>query len=372
LKKKQKITIPIADKIIGEDHPCFIIAEAGVNHDGDIQKAKQLIDIAKNTGADAVKFQTWITEDIVTQTADQAPYQIENTGKKESQYDMLKRLELAFTDFQQLKEYADTKGIIFLSTPDDEKSVDFLYNLGVPAFKIGSGELTNTVLLQKIAQKKRPIILSTGMATLEEVRNAVATIRDTGAQDLILLHCTSNYPATPDTVNLRAMKTLRDAFQVLTGYSDHTEGITISVAAVLLGACVLEKHFTYDKNAKGPDHKASLSPDELQTLVKKIRAIEQLSRKERDMELRTMDNLALILGSGEKKPVDSELNIKPLVRKSIVAVKNIKRGEVLTRASLSMKRPGTGLPASKLPNIIGRKAARDITKDELINFKMLE
>lgn len=369
--KRVTMTISIADTIIAKNKPCFIIAEAGVNHDGSVQKAKQLIDIAKHAGADAVKFQTWITQEIVTPEVQQAVYQRKNTGKKESQYDMLKRLELSFQEFTQLKKYADKKGIIFLSTADDEKSVEFLSSLRLPAFKIGSGELTNVLILEKISQKKLPIILSTGMATIDEVKEAVRVIHKQGNTQIILLHCTSNYPTKPQDVNLRAMKTLHDTFHVLTGYSDHTSGITVPVAAVLLGACVIEKHFTYDKKAKGPDHKASLSPPELTNMVTEIRRVEKLKKKEREQELKKIKNIEVILGCGKKRPTASELKMRSLVRKSIVAQRTIQKGEVLTKALLSMKRPATGLSPAELGALIGKKAKRDIKKDEIITYEIV-
>jgi len=362
----------IADLEVGDDNPCFIIAEAGVNHNGDVNLGKKLIDIAKDSGADAVKFQTWITEEIVTKQAAQAEYQTENTGKKESQFDMIKRLELGFEDFKELKKYSDEKGIIFFSTPDDEKSVEFLFELRVPAFKIGSGELTNHLMLERIAKKKLPVILSTGMATLDEVKEAVETIVGCGNNQLVLLHCTSDYPAALDNVNLRAMKTLSDEFSLVTGYSDHTEGIKVPVMAALLGAKVIEKHYTFDKNADGPDHKASLAPDELKKMVSEIRRIDGMDKEERKQELKEILDAEIILGSAEKKSAGTETEISKLVRKSIVAYIDIKKGDVIKKEMLAMKRPGTGLSSREIINIIGKTPKKDIQEDTLIELDMVE
>jgi len=270
MKKK----IKIANKLIGNGEPVFIIAEAGVNHNGNINLAKKLIDIAKKAGADAVKFQTWLTEEIVTKDAEGAEYQMKTANAKETQYEMLKKLELSQNDFRELKKYADKKKIIFLSTPDEEKSADFLFKLDVPAFKIGSGEVTNLPYLKHIAKKKKPIILSTGTATLNEVKEAVNTIKKAGNDKIVLLHCTTNYPCPLEEVNLRAMSTLKKEFALPVGHSDHTLGIIVPIMATTLGATVIEKHFTLDKNLPGPDHKASLEPNELREMVKIIRDTE--------------------------------------------------------------------------------------------------
>ena len=267
--------IKAGDRYIGEDEPCFIIAEAGVNHNGDINLARKLIDVAVEAGADAVKFQTFKAEEVVTKGAEKADYQKKTTGLKESQFEMLKRLELTGRDFEELFAYAQRKDIIFLSSPFDKGSVDLLDRLGVPAFKVGSGEITNFPLLKHIARKKKPIILSTGMSTLGEVEEALEVIRKDGATDIILLHCVSSYPAKMEDMNLKVIETLRHAFKLPVGLSDHSIGIAIPVAAVSLGACVIEKHFTLDKNLPGPDHRASLEQDELKQMVKAIRDVEK-------------------------------------------------------------------------------------------------
>jgi len=341
--------VRIADKTIDESHPTFIIAEAGVNHNGDINLARKLVDTAVEAGVDAVKFQTFISEDIVTCHAEKADYQKENTGsRQQSQFDMLKKLELSFDKFREIKTYCGQKGIVFLSTPFDHKSVDFLDELGVPAFKVASGEINNLPLLSHIASKEKPIILSTGMSTLEEVEEALEVIHKIHNSNTVLLHCTSEYPARVEDVNLRAMKAMHQAFHLPVGLSDHTMGIEISLAAVAMGASVIEKHFTLDKDLPGPDHKASLEPQELKALVKAIRNIEKA------------------MGDGIKTPTRSEMNTKLIARKSIVAAVDIKKGELLNAESLTVKRPGNGINPMRWNELIGRKAVRDFKKDELI------
>ena len=282
----------------------IIIAEAGVNHNGSLELAKRLIEAAADAGADAVKFQTFVAEEVVSINAPKAEYQKQATDASESQYEMIKKLELSREAHKELMEYAKNKNIMFLSTPFDERSVDLLVELGVPLIKISSGEITNHPFLRYIAKKDLPIILSTGMSTLEEVREAVSVIKKTGCNDLTLLHCTSNYPALFEDCNLRAMKTMADAFKIPVGYSDHTPGRVVPVAVAALGACVIEKHFTLDKNLPGPDHKASLDPDELKDMVYDIRKVEKA------------------LGSSVKAPVELELEVRNVVRRSIVAKVN--------------------------------------------------
>lgn len=342
--------IKIGKRDVGDGQPCFIIAEAGVNHNGDIENAKKLIDIAKDSKADAVKFQTWITEEIVTRTVKQAEYQAKNIGKKESQYEMLKKLELSFNEFEELNNYADKKGILFLSTPDDEKSVDFLDSIGVPAFKIGSGELTNVLLLEKVANKDKPIIFSTGMANLAEIEDAIHRFYKSGNKNIILLHCTSQYPTKHEHVNLNAMITLKEKFNLLVGYSDHTIGTLVPLLAVCLGACVIEKHFTYDKNAKGPDHICSLDPLELKEMVEKIRTTE------------------LILGNYIKAPTKNELKIKDLVRKTVVAKIDIPKGIKITKNMLTVKRSNGTLKPKEIIDIIGKISLKNKKKDQPINY----
>ena len=346
--------IRIGNRIVGEEEPCFIIAEAGVNHNGSVEMAKKLIDTAKEAEVDAVKFQTFKTEEIVTKSAKKALYQKETTGLQESQYEMLKKLELKEDDLKELASYAEKRGIIFLSSPFDEESADLLEQLKVPVFKVGSGEITNFPLLKHIAKKEKPIILSTGMATLGEVEEALNVIRSEGVEKVILLHCVSNYPAMIENVNLRAMETLKQAFKLPVGFSDHTLGITASIAAVALGACVIEKHFTLDRNLLGPDHKASLEPDELKEMVKTIRDVEKA------------------LGDGIKRPTANEEEIKKIARRSVIAKIDTSEGTVITEDMLDVKRPGTGIEPKYFDFIVGMRAKKDIKKSDIVTWKMIE
>jgi len=330
---------------------CFIIAEAGVNHNGDIRLAHKLVDAAKEAGADAVKFQTFKAENVVSKLADKAEYQKETTNSKESQYEMIKKLELSFEDFVKIKDYCDKKDIIFLSTPFDYESVGFLESL-VPLYKIGSGEITNLPFLEYVAKKGKPMILSTGMSTLGEVEEAVKTIINvTSSLPLTLLHCVSNYPAKYEDVNLKAMLTLKEVFELPVGYSDHTLGIEIAIAAVALGAKVIEKHFTLDRGLPGPDHKASLEPDELKKMVKAIRNVEKA------------------LGSGIKKPAQSELKVMKVARRSLVAARDIRAGEVIKESDILIKRPGTGILPKFKEIIIGMRLTRDVKKDNPFDWE---
>ncbi len=347
------ITVKIAGRLVGDGEPCFIIAEAGVNHNGDIKLARKLIDVAKEAGADAIKFQTFKAEELVTRNAEKTAYQRETTPAEESHYDMVRKLELARKDFRELFAYAQEKGMIFLSTPFDKGSVDLLDELGVTVFKVGSGEITNFPLLKYIARKSRLIILSTGMATLPEIEAALETIKGGGSNDIILLHCVSSYPAKVEDMNLRTMQTLRDTFKLPVGLSDHSRGITIPVAAVALGACLIEKHFTLDNSLPGPDHQASLEPDGLKQMVTAIRDVEKA------------------MGDGIKRPTVVEEAIKKVARRSIVAGGDIPRGTVITREMLDIKRPGTGLEPKYLGEIIGRTAEVTIKKDEIITISQL-
>lgn len=346
--------VRVADRWIGEGEPTFIIAEAGVNHNGDISIAKKLIDAAVDAGADAVKFQIFKAENVVSKVAPKAGYQEESTDVAESQFEMLKRLELTEQDFAELKEYCEQRGILFMSTPHDYGSIDILDQLGVPVFKVGSGDLTNLPYLRHMARKRKPIILSTGMATLGEVEEAVETIWATGNRNLILLHCVSNYPARVADCNLRAMQTLEIAFKQPVGFSDHTLGIEISLAAVAMGAKVIEKHFTLDKEMSGPDHKASLEPNELRAMVQGIRKIEKA------------------FGDGIKKPAESEADTRKVSRKSIVAKMNIVKGEVIKADHLIIKRPGTGIKPKYFDSVVGRKARQDIETDTLLSWEDIE
>ena len=343
--------IRIADKKIGPGHPCFIIAEAGVNHNGDLELAKKLIDAAAESGADAVKFQTFRAENVVTSTAEKAEYQKSTTSADETQYEMIKSLELPDESIKDLSDYAKKRGIIFLSTPFDEESVDLLDQIDVPAYKIPSGEITNFPLLKKIAKKRKPVILSTGMSTLGEVEEAFYYLKKNGARDIILLHCTTSYPAPPHSVNLLAMKTMQCAFSVLVGYSDHTEGITISIAAVAMAASVLEKHFTLDRTLPGPDHRASLEPGELKAMVQAIRDVE------------------FAVGAGVKRPNKDEEKIKKIARRSIVARNEIKRGATLKESDIAIRRPGTGIEPKYASKIIGRRVNKTIKKDIIISWE---
>ena len=345
-------TIRIQERVIGMNQPCFIMAEAGVNHNGELKLAKALVDAAVWAKADAIKFQTFKAERLVTESAPKAEYQKAATDRRESQFDMLKRLELSEKDHRQLIRYCQKKGIVFLSTPFDEASADFLEDLGVPAFKIGSGELTNHPLLAHVARKKRPVILSTGMATLTEISQAVRVLRGAGCRELILLHCVSNYPADPARVNLRAMQTLARRFGVPVGYSDHTRGIEVPIGASALGACLIEKHVTLDRRLPGPDHQASIEPRELAAMVFAIRTVQSA------------------LGDGRKQPLDSEREVAAVARKSLVAARDLRRGQRVRAADLTARRPGTGLPPSSAGRWVGSKALMKIPKGQLLNAAM--
>lgn len=329
----------------------FIIAEAGVNHNGSLDLAKQLIDVAVEAGVDAVKFQTWKTENLVTSDAIQAEYQKQNTQKEESQFDMLKKLELSYDDFIELKKHCDKRGIIFMSTPDEEESAHFLKDLQ-DVFKIGSGELTNIPFLRLIGSFGKKVILSTGMGNLGEIETAFNTLIESGTKkdNITLLHAISEYPAPFEQLNLKAIQTMKQAFDVEVGFSDHSLGIEAPIAAVALGASVIEKHFTLDKNMEGPDHKASLTPQELKEMVKAIRNIEKA------------------LGDGIKRAMPCEEKNKAVVRKSIVAKKEIKKGEIFNNENLTTKRVGDGLEAKYWDLVIGNIANRNYKKDEPIRL----
>lgn len=329
----------------------YIIAEAGDNHNGDFNTALKLVDVAKRAGADCVKFQTFVTEEIISKYAEMAEYQKKNTGKEESQFEMVKRLELSFDEFRKIKEYCDRVGIQFLSTPFDLKSVDFLNELGVPFFKIPSGEITNYPYLIKIAHTGKPVVMSTGMCEPDEILAAINVLEKNGSGEITLLHCNTEYPTPLKDVNLYAMRTMKKMFGKKVGYSDHTKGIEVPVAAVALGACVIEKHFTLDKNMPGPDHKASLEPDELGRMVKNIR------------------NIEIALGDGVKRVSESERKNIAIARKSIMARRNIQEGEILTEENLAVKRPGTGINPMQWMEVLGTRAVRDFKEDELIEIR---
>ena len=346
-------SIQIQDKMIGTGFPCFIVAEAGVNHNGKLDLAKKLIDVAVAARADAVKFQTFIAEGVVTSGTELADYAKNNIGKNMKQIDMLKKYELDYDDFIILKEYCDNKHIIFLSSPHSFDAIDFLQDL-VPAYKFGSGDLTNMPALQYAAKKNKPLILGTGMATLEEIKSAIRAITSVGNNKIVVLHCTTSYPCPYEDVNLHAMMTMQQQLDCLVGYSDHTMGLLVPPLAVTLGATIIEKHFTLDKKLSGPDHKASLEPDELAEMIRQIRDVEK------------------ILGSSEKKPTDSEKTIMKSVRKSIIAGNNIRKDEIIKKEMLMVKRPGTGISPADIDKIIGRKTKKDITIDEILRWDMVE
>lgn len=326
----------------------FIIAEAGVNHNGDIEIAKKMIDAASAAGADAVKFQTFKAERIVSINAPKAEYQIENTNNTESQYQMLKKLEIDKETHLELMKYCREKNIMFLSTPFDIDSVHMLMELGIEIIKIPSGEITNLPYLREVARQKKKVILSTGMSNMQEVKEAVDILRQNGAEDITVLHCNTQYPTPMEDVNLRAMISMREELELPVGYSDHTQGIEVPIAAVAMGATVVEKHFTLDKTMEGPDHKASLEPDELSKMVKAIRNIEKA------------------LGDGNKNITESEKDNLSIVRKSIVAACRIEKGELFTEKNLTVKRPGDGISPMKWDEIIGNVSDKTYEVDEVI------
>ena len=346
--------IEFAGRRIGARSPCFIIAEAGVNHNGDVELAKQLVDAAADAGADAVKFQTFKAERLVSAAAPKAEYQLQTTETSESQLEMLRHLELSPEAHRELQAYCQERGVLFISTPFDKESADLLDELGVPVFKIGSGEVTNWPLLEHIARKGKPIILSTGMSYLSEVGEAVRVIREAGNEQLVLLHCVSNYPANPADVNLRAMQTMAAAFQVPVGYSDHTPGIEAPLAAVALGACVIEKHFTLDKNLPGPDHRASLEPPGLQAMVAGIRTVESA------------------LGDGVKQPTLSEADNRSIVRRSLAAAPDIPEGAIIESEMLQSLRPASGISPALIEHVAGRRVRRSLASGQLIDWGDLE
>ena len=327
----------------------YIIAEAGVNHNGSLELAYKLVEAAKEAGADCVKFQTFRSEKMVSKYAQKADYQKENTGEG-SQEDMLRKLELSFDAFLKLKDYCDQVGIRFLSTPFDRESIEFLNTLDMPLWKIPSGEVTDYPYLVALAKTGKPVVMSTGMCDMADIQSAVSVLRENGSGDIVLLQCNTEYPTPYGDVNLSAMKTMRDAFGLKVGYSDHTKGIEIPIAAVALGATIIEKHFTLDRNMEGPDHKASLEPDELSVMVQAIRHIESA------------------IGNGVKAPSDSEKKNMGIARKSIVALTKIRKGEVLSESNITTKRPGTGISPMRWNEVLGMRALRDFQKDELIEI----
>ena len=328
----------------------LIIAEAGVNHNGDMELAKKLVDVAHEAKVDVVKFQTFIAKNLVTKTAEKAEYQNKSSPESDFQFEMLQKLELTEKQHKELKKLANSKGLEFLSTGFDIESMEMLISLGINRVKIPSGEITNLPYLRFIAAQKKEIILSTGMSTLKEIDSALTTLVDGGAklEDITVLHCTTNYPAQMNEVNLKAMVSIGSEFKVKTGYSDHTVGIEVAIAAVALGATVIEKHFTLDRNLPGPDHRSSLEPTELTALVQSIR------------------NIEIAMGDGAKRPMEAELANRNAARKSLVASREIAKGELFTVENVSVKRPGSGISPMEWDSIIGTVASKDFSEDDLI------
>jgi N-acetylneuraminate synthase len=342
----------IEGRFVGSGQTCFIIAEAGVNHNGDLETAYQMIDAAAAANASAVKFQTFKAEKLSVKNAPKADYQIKNATTQESHYEMLLRLELNTEAHRGLIRHCQKKGISFLSSPFDEESADLLERLDVSAFKIPSGEITNFPFLEHIARKNKPILLSTGMSSMAEVSEAVKRIRAAGNNKILLLQCVSNYPANPAHVNLRAMATMQSVCDVPVGYSDHTLGNEAAMAAVALGASVIEKHFTLDRNMHGPDHSASIEPAELSSFVRSIRIVEST------------------LGDGVKKPAPSETNTRDTARKSLVAACPLPAGTKITQSMIAIRRPGTGLPPAMRDDLFGRTLKVDVASGTLLALEM--
>jgi len=343
------MNIKIKSRSVGNGQPCFIIAEAGVNHNGDIELAKKLVIEAKKSGADCVKFQTFKAERVVAVDAPKASYQLRTTNPNESQIDMLKKLELPLSAYRELITLCDDIGIIFMSTPYSEEDVEFLEELGVSAYKLASISISEPSFLRYVAKKQKPMIISTGMSTLKEVCNGVKVVREAGHQDFILLQCTTNYPTALEDANVSAMITIKEALKCIVGFSDHTQTNLACIAAVSLGASVIEKHFTLDKSMQGPDQSSSYSPDEFKNLVEDIR------------------NVEIILGSGVKFPAQSENMNKSGMRRSVVAKKDIPAGAIITESMLTLKRPGTYFPSQDIDILLGRVTIKDIKKDSFIN-----
>lgn len=347
--------IRIANKKIGPGEPVFIIAEGGVNHNSKLDLALKLIDAAAKTGADAIKFQTWRAEELVIRVGKMADYQKRNTGKEESQFEMLKRLELREDWYPELIERAKERGIILLSTPHGGfESVKLMEKYDFPAFKFGSGDITNLPVLEYTARLGKPMLISTGMSNMDEVREAVETVRKTGNDQILVFQCTTDYPLAPENVNLGAMWTIRDELGVLVGYSDHTLGDQVPIMAATLGACMLEKHFTLSRRMKGPDQVASTEPREFKEMVEKLRRI------------------PAILGNGIKKPFPIEQQYKTVARKSIVTRAPVQKGDKLSGKNLGIKRPGNGMLPRLYGGLIGKVAKVDIPEDALITPDMIE
>jgi N-acetylneuraminate synthase/N,N'-diacetyllegionaminate synthase len=341
--------VRIGARLVGEGQPVFVIAEAGVNHNGDLDTALRLVDAAADAGADAVKFQTFKAEELAVEAAEMADYQTSNLGVKESQLAMLKKLELAESDYPAILARCRERNIIFLSTPHSgQTSLEFLARMNVPAFKLGSGEITNLPFLRSAARYGRPLILGTGMSTMDEIREAYDAMIEAGAREIVFLHCTSNYPCRLAEVNLRAMRTMAEAFPTPVGYSDHTLDIQVPVMAVAMGASVIEKHFTLSRSMPGPDHASSLEPDELKRMVLAIRKAET------------------ILGSAHKRPNPSELSTMAVARKSLVTTTPVRAGERFTASNVGIKRPGTGLLPKLYDRVLSHAATRDLPSGHVL------
>ncbi len=343
----KRTEIQVGNKTIGPSCGVYIVAEAGINHDGDVVKAHKLVDAAADAGADAVKFQTFRADRLMIPGRERLAQQAK-VG--ESAFEMFRRMELSWEDYENLKKHADERELAFLSTPFDEESADFLSRLGVPAFKIASSDITHTPLLKHVGGLGKPIFLSTGMSFLNEVAEALWTLKSAGARDILLMHCVSLYPAPPDSVNLRAILTLRNQFDLLIGYSDHSQGINIPLAATVLGAVLLEKHFTLNKSAPGPDHKLSMDPTDLALMIRSLREIESA------------------LGDGRKRPTAEEARCRTLSRRSVVSSVDIRAHEVIAPWMLSCKRPGGGIEPKELERIIGMRARRNICRDTILTW----
>jgi N,N'-diacetyllegionaminate synthase len=343
----------VGTRRIGPGEPVFVIAEAGVNHNGDIDLAQRLVDVASEAGADAIKFQTFKAENVAASTAPKAVYQLETTDSFESQQEMLRRLELSPAMHRELQAYCQQQHILFMSTPFDENSADLLDELDVPLFKLPSGEVNNWPFLEYVARKGKPLILSTGMSYLSEVDEALRVIYNAGNTQVIILHCVTNYPADPADVNLRTMQTMATALHTPVGYSDHTPGPEVALAAVALGACVIEKHFTLDKSLSGPDHRASLEPRELRALIAGIRTVERA------------------LGNGTKQPASSEENNRLLVRRSLVAAQDIPQGDILQPHMLKGLRPAGGISPALAREVVGHKTRQALKSGQLVTWSDL-
>ena len=346
--------LQIGSRAIGAAGRWFVLAEAGINYNGDPARAHRMLDLAAEAGADAIKFQTFKASNVVTETAPKANYQLAATGAAESQLDMLAKCELSAAIYAELQAHATERGLVFLSTPFDEESVDLLVAMKVPVLKIPSGEITNFPFLEYLARAGLPLILSTGMSTLAEVRAAIDALRAGGNRSLAALHCVSNYPAAPEDANLRAIVTMRETLDVPVGFSDHTLGIEAALAAVALGGCIIEKHLTLDRSLPGPDHTASLEPADFTAMVRGIRTIEKA------------------LGHGRKEPAASEANTTAIARRSLTAARDLLPGEVLDAGAIVMKRPGTGLPPAMRDRALGRRTRVAIPAGTMFTWEMLE